>query len=209
MKNKRIPEITISRLSLYNRLLQDLQEKGVDSVTSTELGKKMGLKASQVRRDLTYFGRFGSPRVGYEVKQLLETLKGILGLHKKWPVALVGCGNLGKAFLSYPGFKQHGFEISIVFDNDPAKIGKVWKGKKIFDPAKMAKIIKEKGIKIAIIAVPYFAAQEVCDKLVRSDVKAILNFVPCKLFVPKEEGVKIRNIDIAIELEGLSAYLVR
>lgn len=209
MKNKRIPEITISRLSLYNRLLQDLQEQGVDFVTSTELGKKIGLKASQVRRDLTYFGRFGFPRVGYEVKQLLETLKGILGLHKKWPVALVGCGNLGKAFLSYPGFKQHGFEISVVFDNDPAKIGKVWKVKKIFDFAKMAKIIKEKGIKVAIIAVPYFAAQEVCDKLVRSGVKAILNFAPCKLFVPKEEGVKMRNIDIAIELEGLSAYLVR
>lgn len=122
-------------------------------------------------------------------------------------MAVVGAGNLGRALSAYPGFRQYGFEISVIFDNLPTKIGKTWQGVEILDIEQIPKVVKERGIKIAIIAVPYFAAQQVAEILIRSGVKAILNFAPYKLAVP--EGLKLKNIDLATELQSLSCFLTK
>ena len=176
-------------------------------MTSEKLGKKMHFKPSQIRRDLSYVGQFGQRGKGYNVRKLSHGLDKTLGLDRKWRVALVGAGNLGRALSAYPGFRQHGFEISVIFDNSPAKIGKTWQGVEIQDIKQMPKVIKERRIKIAIIAVPYFSAQQAADILMRSGVKAILNFAPYKLAVP--EGLKLRNIDLSTELQSLSCFLTK
>jgi len=165
----------------------------------------MHFKATQVRRDLAYFGQFGSRGKGYNVRELCEELEKILGLNRRWSVAVVGAGNLGKALSAYSGFHQHGFEISAIFDNSARKIGKTWQGVKILDIRQIPSVVREKRIKIAIIAVPYFSAQQVADALVGSGVKAILNFAPHKLTVP--DGFKLKNIDLATELQSLSCFL--
>lgn len=203
----RLPETTISRLTIYRRYIKSILKKGKPLVTSEKLGRKMHFKASQIRRDLSYIGQFGRRGKGYYVRRLCRGLDKTLGLDRRWQVALVGAGNLGRALSAYPGFRQHGFEISVIFDNSQAKIGKNWLGVEILDIKQMPKVIKERKIKIAIIAVPYFSSQQVADLLVRSGVKAILNFSPYKLAVP--EGLKLKNIDLSTELQSLSCFLTK
>jgi len=207
MRVAKIPESTISRLSIYSRYLRSLAKRGRPLITSEKLGQKMHFKSAQVRRDFAYFGHFGFRGKGYSVKKLSRELEKILGLNKRWSVAIVGAGNLGKALSAYPGFRQHGFEISAIFDNSPTKIGKTWQGVEILDIKKIPEVIKEKKIKIAIIAVPYFSAQQVAEILIGSGVKAILNFAPYKLDVG--EGLKLKNIDLATELQSLSCFLTK
>jgi len=204
---EKLPEITVNRLTIYRRYVKSLLKKRRPLVTSEKLGNKMHFKPSQIRRDLSYVGQFGQRGKGYNVRKLSEGLDKILGLDRKWQVALVGAGNLGKALSAYLGFRQHGFEISVIFDNSPTKIGKSWQGVEILDIKEIPKVVKERGIKIAIIAVPYFAAQQVAEILIQSGVKAILNFAPYKLAVP--EGLKLRNIDLATELQSLSCFLTK
>jgi len=207
MRVAKVPENTINRLSIYSRYLRSLARRGRPLITSEELGQKMHFKPTQVRRDFAYFGHFGFRGKGYDVKRLSKELEKILGLNRKWPVAVVGAGNLGRALSAYPGFRQHGFEISVIFDNSRAKIGKTWQGVKILDIKQMSKVVKERKIKIAIIAVPYFSAQQVAGVLICSGVKAILNFAPYKLAVP--EGLKLKNIDLSTELQSLSCFLTK
>ena len=207
MRVVKVPENTINRISIYSRYLRYLAKRGESFITSEKLGQKMHFKPTQVRRDFAYFGHFGFRGKGYSVKRLYKELEKILGLNRRWLVVVVGAGNLGRALSAYPGFREHGFEISAIFDNSPAKIGKTWQGVEILDIKQMPKVVRERKIKIAIIAVPYFSAQQVAGILIRSGVKAILNFAPYKLVVP--EGLKLKNIDLSTELQSLSCFLTK
>jgi redox-sensing transcriptional repressor len=164
----------------------------------------VGTSDGQVRKDLAYFGEFGVPGQGYRVGTLKEEISRILGVDRAWRIALVGMGKLGAALLAYPGFKRQGFEIKVAFDNDLSKIGKVWQGVKIEDVEKIPQILFEQEIKMGIIATPAQAAQAVASKLIEGGVKAILNFAPVRIVVP--DRVKLRNVDLSIELEALSYW---
>jgi redox-sensing transcriptional repressor len=202
---KDIPVTTIYRLSYYYR---ELPESGVSSfISSQDLAKLTGFSDALVRRDLSYFGRFGIPGKGYLVSDLREKISGILGINRKWKVALIGLGNLGSALLRYKGFVKQGFEIVAVFDSDPGKIGKSRSGLKIQDINQLEKEVKKGQIEMAIIAVPGDAAQEAIDRVVGSGIKAILNFAPVKVNVP--DFVSLVNIDFSVELERLSCLATR
>ncbi len=207
MRRLKIPEVTISRLSLYLRCLSELEEEGVEVVSSAELGKRCGINPAQIRKDLAYFGEFGTRGVGYYVKDLKEDIKRIMGLDRVWEVALVGVGNLGKALLSYQGFKRHGFRISVAFDKvlDEERRNAIPEGCELYHADEMEEIIKKKRIKLAIIAVHFSEAQKVADALVRAGVKGILNFAPVRLTVPK--GIVVRHIDLGVELEVLTFFV--
>jgi redox-sensing transcriptional repressor len=155
-----------------------------------------------VRRDLAYFGQFGIPGKGYSVPELKEKILKILGIDAQWKIALIGAGNLGTALLTYKGFKERGFEIVAVFDNDKRKIGSVKQGLKIQDINRLKQIVKSEKIKMAVIALPVAPAQEVVDRVIDSGIKTILNFAPIKLKIP--DSVDLLNIDMTIELERLS-----
>ncbi len=200
---KKIPSMTVRRLFLYYRAL--LESKDTSVISSEELAEITGFSAAQIRKDLTYFGQFGTPGRGYNIDQLKQKLIQILGVDREWNVALVGAGNLGRALLTYQGFKQQGFKVSTVFDKDKEKVGKSYHGVLISDFAHAKEIIKSHDIRIAIIAVPAVAAQEVVDQLVEAGVSAILNFVPYRIKVPPH--IKLLNIDMAAELGRLSYYL--
>src|SRR5216684_1434672 len=183
----KIPEMTIRRLSVYTRCLLQLEEDGVKTVSSQELAERFNLNSAQVRKDLAYFGEFGVRGIGYYVSGLKAELLRILGLDREWAVALVGFGNLGSALFHYRGFARQGFRIAAIFDEDPRKVAR--------------------EIQIAIVAVPSDAAQSVADQLAAAGIKAILNFAPARIKVPKD--VRLKHVDLSIELETLSFYLAK
>ena len=205
MPRFKVPEATVERLSVYLRSIKRLDNERV--LPSQELAELVGTSDGQVRKDLAYFGEFGVPGQGYRVGTLKEEISRILGVDRAWRIALVGMGKLGAALLAYPGFKRQGFEIKVAFDNDLSKIGKVWQGVKIEDVEKIPQILFEEEIKMGIIATPAQAAQAVASKLIEGGVKAILNFAPVRIVVP--DRVKLRNVDLSIELEALSYFLGR
>ena len=205
MPRFKVPEATVERLSVYLRSIKRLNNERV--LPSQELAELVGTSDGQVRKDLAYFGEFGVPGQGYRVGTLKEEISRILGVDRVWSIALVGMGNLGAALLAYPGFKRQGFEIKVAFDNDLSKIGKVWQGVKIEDVEKIPQILFEQEIKMGIIATPAQAAQAVASKLIEGGAKAILNFAPVRIVVP--DRVKLRNVDLSIELEALSYFLGR
>jgi len=207
MKKIRVPKESVKRLSLYLRNLNYLVKEGIETVSSDELAKNIYVSAAQIRKDLSYFGDFGTRGVGYNVKSLISDIRSVLGLSREWQVALVGIGRLGSALLNYPGLKEFSFRISAVFDSDPKKVGRVYSSIRIEDFSQIEKIIKKKKIRIAIIATPASAAQEIADKLVKAGIKTILNFSPRYLNIP--ENIKVRTVDIAAELESLAYYLMR
>ncbi|MBM4439251.1 MAG: redox-sensing transcriptional repressor Rex [Candidatus Rokubacteria bacterium] len=204
---QKIPEMTIRRLSVYTRCLLQLEEDGVEAISSQELAERFGLNSAQVRKDLAYFGEFGVRGIGYYVTKLKAELQRILGLDREWPVALVGLGNLGSALFHYKGFSRQGFRIAVVFDDDPAKIGGDVDGVPIFGTADLAREARARAIQIAILAVPSEAAQGVTDALLAAGIKTILNFAPTRLRVPKD--ARLKNVDLSIELETLSFYLAQ
>ena len=205
MPRFKVPEATVERLSVYLRSIKRLKDERV--LPSQELAELVGTSDGQVRKDLAYFGEFGVPGQGYRVGTLKEEISRILGVDRVWSIALIGMGNLGAALLAYPGFKRQGFEIKVAFDNDLSKIGKVWQGVKIEDVEKISQILFEEEIKMGIIATPAQAAQAVANNLIEGGVKAILNFAPVRIVVP--DRVKLRNVDLSIELEALSYFLGR
>jgi len=180
-------------------------DAGFTTVSSGELAERAGLNPAQVRKDLVYFGQFGTPGMGYHVSMLHRAITRIMGLHKKIPVALAGAGNLGQALLSYPGFKERGFTIESIFDNDPGKVGKMKNGIKIRNEKNISIEIKNKKIRVGIISTPSSAAQSAANKLVKGGIKGILNFAPIELKVPS--GVTIVNVALCEKLEMLSYYL--
>ncbi len=202
---RRVAEAVVARLSTCCRALDELDREGVEIISSDELGERTGYSAAQIRKDLSSFGEFGKVGKGYYVKELKETICQILGIDRTWNVALAGAGNLGSALLAYPGFKERGFKIVAVFDNDLRKIGKKWENIILQDVSEMAEKIREQDIQIGIIAVPAAVAQGVADMLVFNGIRAILNFAPTRIVVP--EGVRLRTADLSRELECLSYFL--
>jgi redox-sensing transcriptional repressor len=206
-KIPKIPEMTVRRLSVYTRCLQQLEEDGVKTVSSQELAERFNFNSAQVRKDLAYFGEFGVRGIGYYVAGLKAELQKILGLDREWPVALVGLGNLGAALYHYKGFAKQGFRIAAVFDDDQAKWGDAEGGIPIMPMRDLAKEVKARNLQIAIVAVPAESAQSVTEKLVAAGIKAILNFAPSRIKAVKD--VRLKNVDLAIELESLSFYLAQ
>ncbi|HEX2441803.1 MAG TPA: redox-sensing transcriptional repressor Rex [Methylomirabilota bacterium] len=203
----KIPEMTIRRLSVYTRCLLQLEEDGVKTISSQELAERFSLNSAQVRKDLAYFGEFGVRGIGYYVSGLKAELQRILGLDREWAVALVGFGNLGSALFHYKGFGRQGFRIAVVIDDDPAKIGRDVDGVPIVGSRDMPREIKARGIQIAIVAVPPESAQTVTEQLVAAGIKAVLNFAPTRLRVARD--LRLKNVDLSIELETLSFYLAK
>jgi redox-sensing transcriptional repressor len=199
--------MTIRRLSVYTRCLLQLEEDGIKTVSSQELADRFNLNSAQVRKDLAYFGEFGVRGIGYYVSGLKAELQRILGLDREWAVALVGFGNLGSALFHYKGFGRQGFRIAAIFDDDPAKIGREVGSVPIFSSRDLAREVKARGIQMAIVAVPAESGQAVTDQLVAAGIKAVLNFAPTRIKTPRD--VRLKNVDLAIELETLSFYLAR
>jgi redox-sensing transcriptional repressor len=202
-----IPRKAIYRLSVYFRCLQRLKTNGITTVSSEALAKAAGVKSTQLRKDLTYFGQFGTRGLGYDVEQLSQMISDLLGRTRLQPVVLVGVGNLGLALLTYRGFAKEGFEIVAAFDLDAARK----RGKKVPLPVhgmdKMAEVITGQSVKMAILTVPVSAAQEVANALIQLGVTGILNFAPIVLDTP--EDVTVNNVNLAIELENLSYFVQR
>lgn len=205
MKIFKIPEATITRLSVYSRYLKDLEKKRVVTISSSEIAEGVGVSSAQVRKDLAYFGEFGTKGVGYNVKDLLSYIRKILGLNKTWNLILIGAGNLGSALVTYQEFKDRGFNIVGVFDNDLVKIGKQIADLKVLPVEDLPDIIEKYDVRIGIIAVPAKAAQSVADVLVKNGIKAILNFAPINIHLPKD--IAIQNVDLSIKLEALTFSL--
>lgn len=204
---QKIPEMTIRRLSLYTRCLLQLEEDGIKTISSQALAERFNLNSAQVRKDLAYFGEFGVRGIGYYVSGLKAELQKILNLDREWQVALVGYGNLGSALFRYKGFAKQGFRISAIFDDDPAKAGRTVDGVPILPTSDLAREVKARNLQIAIVAVPAESAQAVTDKLVAAGVKGVLNFAPSRIRVGKD--VRLKNVDLSIELETLSFYLAQ
>lgn len=205
-RESKIPEATVQRLSIYLRYVTQLHRDGVKVVSSYTLSKGCGFKAAQVRKDFAYFGELGVRGVGYYVKDLYVDLKKILGLVDVWEVALVGAGHLGSALISYRGFQEYGFVVSAIFDRDPESLPEDIRSQHTILPMENLKdVVQGKRIRIAIVAVPATAAEEVVEALVDAGVQAILNFAPVKLEAP--QGVKIRNVDLAVDLGVLSFFV--
>jgi len=200
-----IPRKTIYRLSVYLRCLQRLKSNTIRTVSSEALAKAAGVKSTQLRKDLTYFGQFGTRGLGYDVEQLAKMISDLLGTTRLQPVILVGVGNLGSALLRYRGFQQQGFEIVGAFDMD-TKRKRDKNQENILHPIEeVAAFIRQNTVKMAILAVPAEAAQEVANLLVGAGIEGILNFAPIVLTVPEE--VMVNNVNLAIELENLSYFI--
>jgi redox-sensing transcriptional repressor len=202
---KKVSTSTVGRLSLYLRLLAELAAEGSATVSSEELAQRAGVTAAQVRKDLSLFGTFGKRGLGYGVDELIAALRSILGLERRWRVALIGAGKIGAALLGYQDFRRQGFYIEAVFDADPAKVGERWHGHVVRTDEGMESVLERERIDIAILAVPAEAAQAVVERVVRAGVRAVLNFAPTKLVVPAD--VVVKNVNMAVELEGLSYAL--
>ena len=202
-----IPRKAIYRLSVYFRGLQRLKANGIPTVSSEALAKAAGVKPTQLRKDLTYFGQFGTRGLGYNVNELAQMISDVLGTTSLQPVILVGVGNLGLALLSYRGFEKEGFEIVAAFDADPSRKRERNNTIPIYGMDALGAIVKEKNIRMAILTVPAAAAQEAANAVVAAGITGILNFAPLALDAP--EAVTVNNVNLAIELENLSYFVQR
>lgn len=201
----KIPQPTIERLSTYLQCVRGLQADGIAMASSSEIAARTGINAAQLRKDLSYFGEFGTPGLGYDVDELGAHLARIMGLDTTHDVLLVGAGNLGTALASYMGWMQRGFRIVAVFDTDENKIGGTLANCTIANLDDIAKINIRCKAQMGVVAVPRAAAQDVVDKLVAAGVKSILNFAPTGILV--RPGIAVRNVDLTSQLEVLSYYL--
>ena len=199
------PEVVVARLPLYVRILTRLLQEGAEVVSSQQLGEKLQVTPAQIRKDLSYFGRFGKQGRGYSVIHLLERLKLILGLNSFWNVAVVGVGRLGRAILSYPGFTPDGFHLVAAFDSNPDVVGETVAGLTVNSLEQLDEMVSSKKISIAIVAVPTEHTQGVVDRLVACGVRAVLNYAPISPQV--REGVRVRNIDPVLSLQSMTYYL--
>jgi len=201
----KVPIPTLERLATYLRFLIDLEASQVETISSTDVEKQTGINAAQFRKDLSYFGEFGKPGVGYNVLELQARIARILKIDQLQPIIVIGAGNLGSALIGYPGLREHKFHIAAAFDRDPAKIGRPQGDLIIQDEADLRRINTEVGARIAILAVPASAAQSVADTAILAGVRVILNFAPIILKVP--ERIVVRNVSFLQELAVLSYHL--
>ena len=202
---RKISESTVRRLSLYLQYLEQTRDQGRTTVSSEELARRSGATSAQVRKDLSFFGSFGKRGMGYEVPALVTRLREILGLERAYRVVLVGAGKIGGALIHYEGFRRRGFEVSAIYDRDPKKIGSRSNGLVVRDVKQLEADLKKEPTDIGIVVTPGDAAQEVADRLVRAGVKALLNFAPVQLKVPRD--VEVKTVNMAQELEALSYSL--
>ena len=200
-----IPRKAIYRLSVYLRCLGRLKTNGIRTVSSEALARAAGVKSTQLRKDLTYFGQFGTRGLGYDVEQLSQMISDLLGTNSLQPVILVGVGNLGLALLSYRGFEKEGFEIVAAFDLDATRKRDKDLKQAILPMEKLPEFVRGREIKMAVLTVPAAAAQEVTNLLVQNGITGILNFAPIVVHVPEE--VMVNNVNLAIELENLSYFI--
>jgi redox-sensing transcriptional repressor len=206
MKFTKIPGATITRLSLYSRNLEDLLRDDVKVVSSEKLAERCGVNSAQIRKDLAYFGEFGVRGVGYYVRDLLFEIKKILGLNKEWNLALVGIGNLGSALIAHENFARQGYRFVAAFDNDPNKIGKKLSSGLLIDHIENLPAVKIKAnIEIGVISSPASRAQDVANRLIDADVRAILNFAPVHIQAPP--GFCAENVDFTVKLDNLAYHL--
>lgn len=204
--SRRIPKAVVKRLSLYARVLQGLEYQNVEKISSAELARRLGLNSAQVRKDLACFGQFGVPGFGYPVAELRKEVRRILGTDREIRVILVGVGNLGSALMTYKGFLKQGFTMMWGFDSDPlAATARSRSTVPIYHISELESRIRGQQIDMAVLAVTSEAAQEIAGRLVRCGVRAILNFVPVRLEVPRE--VQVHYVDLSLELQTLSYYL--
>lgn len=199
---RRVPPSTVRRLSDYIRVLEELELEGTKLIASQGLAELSGVTSAQVRKDLSYFGAFGKRGLGYGVPRLRREIRLILGLNRRWRVALLGAGNIGSALYSYKEFHRQGFDIVAVFDVSPDRVGRRWKDVTIRHIDRLRAEVARVGVEIGVIAVPARAAQAAADQLVDAGVRGILNFAHRRLFVPP--AVMLRNVNLSLELEGLA-----
>jgi redox-sensing transcriptional repressor len=209
MKREKISELTTNRLSVYLRCVNELASAGIKTVSSQELAEQFNLNSAQIRKDLGYFGEFGVRGTGYFIDDLRSHLTKILGLDKPHRVGIVGAGRLGTALANYNGLEKSSFSVVALFDNDPEKIGKQVGPNRIpvYDVNKMAKVVRDESIDVAVISVPARVAQRVLNQIMTAGVKAILNFAPAPL--KTRLGVKVKTVDLTTSLESLSYFLAQ
>ena len=202
-----IPDATVARLPVYLRALHSLAEAGQETVSSEALAAAAGVNSAKVRKDLSHLGSYGVRGVGYDVDYLVYQISRELGLTERRAVVIVGIGNLGRALANYAGFASRGFRVAALLDNDAARIGEVIAGVPIRPLEDLPAVVAAERVSIGVISTPAFAAQTVCERLVRAGVTSILNFAPALLAVP--DGVDVRKVDLAIELQILAFHDAR
>lgn len=202
-----VPKAVVSRLSLYLRELQQLIRAGKDTISSSKLGRRLGVTDAQIRKDFAYFGQFGYPGVGYRCEELVQRIRHILGTDRTWPVILIGCGNLGQALLGYRGFGKQGFRVVAAFDVDTNLVGREFEGLTVQHLNSMASFIEKHDVRLAILAVPAKAANDAVTALVAAGVTGIMNFAPVTLSLPRT--VSAVGVDLAMELEQLAFAVVK
>ncbi len=205
MSASEVPDIVVGRLPLYLRALTEMAAEGENITSSQELGNRLGISSAQIRKDLSQFGEFGKQGTGYDIHFLTDQLQRILKVENVWKVALVGVGDLGRAVAHYAGFLDRGFRIELAFDNNPLKIGQRIGPFTIRDTQEMIPMIREMGIRVAMLAVPTADAQGVADQLVEAGVQAILCYAPTSVSVP--ENVRVLYIDPVLHLQHMTYYL--
>ncbi|MBE7517768.1 MAG: redox-sensing transcriptional repressor Rex [Thermoflexaceae bacterium] len=200
-----IPEVVINRLPIYARALAALAEQGETVVSSQALGQALDVTPAQIRKDLSYFGRFGKQGRGYNVPGLLTRLREILGLDRQWHVCVVGVGRLGQAIVEYGGFGPQGFQIVAAFDADPAMVGRRVGGITVRAATELDGFLHNNRVDIGVVAVPAAVAQQVVDQLVKAGIRAILNYAPMTPHVPRD--ISIRHIDPVIAMQSMTFYI--
>lgn len=206
MKFSKIPAATITRLSLYSRNLEELEAEDIKVISSEKLAEQCGVNSAQIRKDLAYFGEFGVRGVGYYVRDLLFEIKKILGLNKDWNLGLVGIGNLGSALIAHENFARQGYRFVAAFDIDYNKVGKkLPNGLKIEHIDSLREVKVRNNVEIGVISTPASKAQEVANRMIEADIRAILNFAPIHIHVPKGFGVE--NVDFSVKLDNLAYHL--
>lgn len=205
MKSPKISESVVRRLPIYLRYLNDLNLKGVQTVSSQELGMRLDLNPAQIRKDLAYFGEFGKKGIGYDVNYLIEKIRQILKLDQQINVALIGAGNLGHALCNYNMYLKDNMKIQAVFDNSPSKVGQKINHLTVEPLDKLPQIVKNEGIRVGIITVPSAEAQNVADQLTAAGIEAILNFAPTIIKVPSH--IRVHYADFTADLLSLAYYL--
>ncbi|MEO8503187.1 MAG: redox-sensing transcriptional repressor Rex [Acidobacteriota bacterium] len=200
-----VSPLTLNRLSIYLRSLTELQEGGISRISSQDLARRFRLSATQIRKDLAQFGEFGIRGVGYDVQRLADRLSNLLGLHRSHPIVICGVGNLGSALARYWGFNYGPFRVVAAVDTDPQKVGKRLASFTVGHPRELKRLIKESSCEIGVLAVPASAAVENYDALVSAGIRAVINFAPLRL--EPHAGVRVKNVDLRINLEEVAFFL--
>jgi redox-sensing transcriptional repressor len=205
MNKNRIPDIIVGRLPIYLRALQRMLQEGKNITSSQELGERVGITAAQIRKDLSQFGEFGKQGTGYHIEFLVQQIEEILNVNHEWEIVVVGAGDIGNAVARYRGFNNRGFCVKMIFDNHKEKIHTTIDAFTIQDSNQMVEMIQQSQLKIAMICVPAEEAQHVADQLVKAGIKAILNYAPINISVPKD--VLVQYIDPSVHLQYMTYYL--